>query len=166
MMANEPYQRISQDNGVFDGTLVGMAVGAGGASAGIFGSRMSYNGIEKQTNADINRYNDQKTRLTNRADKYSDRLSEIERKADTGQELSRRDTSRGERAYKKHSGVMDKLNATNDSLEELTHQDYLKNKQSKHAYSNMRGGWRKAGIIGASSVIAGGIGMGVDSVSN
>ena len=49
MAANEPYQRVATDNGVFDGALIGMAVGAGGAGAGVFGARMSYNGIDKRS---------------------------------------------------------------------------------------------------------------------
>lgn len=47
--ANDPYQRVATDNGVFDGALIGMAVGAGGAGAGVFGMRMHYNGIDKRS---------------------------------------------------------------------------------------------------------------------
>lgn len=47
--ANEPIQRVAQpDNGVFDGALIGMAVGAGGAGIGVLGARASYNGIDKR----------------------------------------------------------------------------------------------------------------------
>lgn len=45
---NEPYQRVSQDNGVFDGAFIGATIAAGGAGAGVFGASMHYNGIEKR----------------------------------------------------------------------------------------------------------------------
>lgn len=45
---NEPYQRVSQDNSVFDGALIGAAIGMGGAGAGVFGVRMHYSGIDNR----------------------------------------------------------------------------------------------------------------------
>lgn len=45
---NEPLQRVSQDNGVFDGALIGAAIAAGGAGAGVFGTAMHYNGIDNR----------------------------------------------------------------------------------------------------------------------
>lgn len=165
-MANEPYHRVSQDNGVINGTLIGASVGAGGAAAGIFGARMNYNAIENKVKSDVQSLEAKQANLSKKADKYSDTLSRLEQKVDTGSELNRRETSRGERSYKKYDKVAGQLGSVTKNLEEITHSDYLANKQAKHAYSKMGGGWRKAGIIGASAVIGGGLGMGIDGIAN
>lgn len=49
---NDPYQRVAKDNGVFDGAMIGAGIGAIGATAGVFGTRMSYNGIGKRVERD------------------------------------------------------------------------------------------------------------------
>ncbi|MGG1453520.1 hypothetical protein ABE325_21670 [Bacillus licheniformis] len=47
-VSNEPYQRVSSENGAYEGALIGTAIGAGGAGAGVFGARMHYKGIDKR----------------------------------------------------------------------------------------------------------------------
>ncbi|MCY9186570.1 hypothetical protein [Bacillus halotolerans] len=47
-VGNEPYQRISSDNGPYEGAMLGAVIGAGGAGAGIFGARMHYKGIDNR----------------------------------------------------------------------------------------------------------------------
>jgi|GEM_PF-6796197 len=71
--SNEPYQRVSRDNGVFDGMFIGMAVAAGGASAGVFGARMNYNGIDKSVQAAQGRINAGLEALSSREQKALER---------------------------------------------------------------------------------------------
>ncbi|MCD7910979.1 hypothetical protein KC480_05495 [Bacillus velezensis] len=53
-VSNDPYQRVSSENGPFEGAMLGAALGAGGAGAGIFGARMHYKGIDKRAERHLN----------------------------------------------------------------------------------------------------------------
>lgn len=184
---NEPYRRVSKDNGAFDGALIGAAVGAGGAGAGIFGARMSHNGIEKRAQREVARMDSSLNALANRESKavenYNkkiDKIVDLERSSDP----STRSGRMGSRKTQKHNfnkveKPLDKLEAKHqknlnkirtdvdrlaNTFEEVSRPDYVSNKQAAHAYSKMGGGWRKAGIIGATAVVGGGIGMIADGI--
>lgn len=169
-MANEPYQRVARDNGVYEGAMIGGAVAAGGAGAGIFGARMSYNGIEKKANRAISEMDSALSNLadkeTSKIGKYNKKMSKIINKekpsnqAKIDKSLNRLE-SRHQKNLSKIRGQADKLA---DSYAEVSRPDYVPNKQAAHAYSKMGGGWKKAGIIGASAVIGSGIGMGIDAM--
>ncbi|WP_216412719.1 hypothetical protein [Bacillus atrophaeus] len=53
-VSNEPYQRVSSDNSPYEGAMLGAAIGAGGAGAGVFGARMHYKGIDKRAERHLN----------------------------------------------------------------------------------------------------------------
>lgn len=173
--ANEPYRRVSRDNGVFDGALIGAAVGAGGAGAGIFGARMSYNGIEKKAKRTIS---DMDTKLDLLVDKESNANGKYDKKIDKiinrrgfpfreSQGRKEKNLDKLEDRHQKNLGkIRGKAGDLANTYAEVSRPDYVSNKQSAHMYSKMGGGWRKAGIIGASAVVAGGIGMGIDGLKH
>jgi hypothetical protein len=162
---NEPYQRVSQDNGVFDGALIGAAVGAGGAGAGVFGTRMRYNGIEKRQQRDLGVLNRQKDLLTERADHLGDKFGSKLDKLNSKPNSPKRDrkiSNIEDKWDKKVGGIESKMNKIDRDLAHVSNLDGLK---QKHAYSKMSGGWRKAGIIGASAVVGSGVGMIADGLN-
>ena len=79
--SNEPYQRVSRDNGVFDGMLIGMAVAAGGASAGVFGARMHYNGIGQRVERDRARLESQLEAQKQKAQRLEDKFNRVSQNA-------------------------------------------------------------------------------------
>lgn len=183
--ANEPYQRVSRDNGVFDGALIGAAVGAGGAGAGIFGARMSYNGIEKKANrmlsdmqGNLDNLADKEARINQRTDKKTDRIVNRERTVhmdsideQLNQQYNQRRVEkpldRLDRAHQKNMGkVHDRMNKIVGEFDTVSQPNYVKDRKAAHAYSKMGGSWKKAGIIGASAVVAGGVGMIADGIQN
>jgi hypothetical protein len=102
--ANEPYQRVSRDNGVFDGALIGAAVGAGGAGAGVFGTRMNYNGIGKRVERDKANLESLESRQQKSVSKAEKAVSNADgprfyqkRKYNKGNEAAENITSRGNR---------------------------------------------------------------------
>ena len=79
--SNEPYQRVSRDNGVFDGMLIGMAVAAGGASAGVFGARMHYNGIDRRVERDRARLESQLETQKQKAQRLENKFNRVSQNA-------------------------------------------------------------------------------------
>jgi hypothetical protein len=175
--ANEPYSRVSQENGVFDGGLIGMAIGAGGAGAGVFGARMSHNGIEKKA---TNAIQEMDGNLANLADKETSAINKYDKKID--KQVNRESTKNTRLANFKNRRIdknLDKIDSRHqknlgrintrmdnvvDEFAEVSRPDYVKTKQASHAYSKHMGGWKNAAIIGASAVVSGGIGMLADKI--
>lgn len=187
--SNEPYQRVSQDNGVFDGALIGMAIGGGGAGAGVFGARMNYNGIERRTQQSLNRMEAGMDQLVNREskalDKYDakiDRIVDRERTYNSNtrsgmssaRATNRYNQRKVERPLDKldsaHQKNLSKINREFENIanayDEISQPSYLSNKQASHLYSRRMGGWKNAAIIGASAVVGGGLGMLTDGMNN
>lgn len=169
--ANEPYKRVSKDNGVFDGAMIGAAVGAGGAGAGIFGARMSYNGIEGKTKRQLQEMDnglsnlvDQEAKVNKKTNKKLDQIS--------NRKNGRFDNWRIEKPLdnldKRHQKNMNRINSEAEKLatefEKVSQPSYLDDRKAGHAYKKMGGGLKKAGIIGASAVVAGGVGMIADGI--
>lgn len=235
--ANEPYRRVSQDNGVFDGALIGAAVGAGGAGAGIFGARLSYNAIDSKAkskttvlDAKIDRATSSKEKLSQKGGRVSpvdsvkqfagqkqindinairqSKLSHLDEKnnmarsyinniedahirnqADTARRSSFASASADVNAQfdqkvngskgkawvddveeKRQRNLSKNMKKKQDRLDSLQSErnswsgEGLQKRKSAHAYSKMGGGWRKAGIIGATAVVGGGVGMIADGI--
>lgn len=160
---NEPYQKISQDNGVYDGALIGSAIAAGGAGAGMFGARMHYNGIEKRSEKQMTALSQKKDALVKNVHRVHDKYQNKIDKARGGwNEQDKIDEINGAR-NKKIEKVGARLQGVNDSI---AHASDLDSIRSKHAYSRTGGGLKKAGIIGANAVIGLGIGAATDKLSN
>ena len=186
-MANQPYQRVSQDNGVYDSALIGSAIAAGGAGAGVFGTRMHYNGIEKRAERNRKRmekgFDNLAAREQKEIDRYNTKMDNIMEKERTatnrnGQGRSDRENNRYnqknvevpldklESAHQKNMGrIRGELDKLTDHYGDVTSADYVKKQQSGHFYNKMKGGWRKAGIIGATAVVGAGIGASVDGIN-
>lgn len=162
---NEPYQRVSKDNGVFDGALIGAAVGAGGATAGVFGTRMHYGGIEKRQQRDLKALNNQKTYLEGQADRIGDKLGskidKLEGKRMNETKRQKKISKLEDKWDKKVGAIESKMHKVDKDLAHVSNLEGLKN---KHLYSKM-GGWRNAAIIGASAVVGGGVGMIADELN-
>lgn len=121
--ANEPYQRVSRDNGVFDGALIGAAVGAGGAGAGVFGARMSYNGIGKRVDRDRAKLQRQATReegAVNRAQKSYTKAQ------NAGPNVLEK------RKYNRGSEAADQINARGSRQEEIINRNRVDSYNSLH----------------------------------
>lgn len=234
---NEPYRRVSKDNGVFDGALIGAAVGAGGAGAGIFGARLNYNAIDKRAEAkvtvlddkidrassskeklvqkggrvspvdsvkqflgqrqinDINAVRESKlnhldeknsmarkyinniedTHVRNQADmarrsSFANASTDVNAKFDQMVNGSKGNTWVNDVEEKRQRNLNKNMKKKQDRLDSLQNErtswtgEGLQKRKSSHAYSKMGGGWRKAGIIGATAVVGGGIGMIADGI--
>lgn len=184
MAANDPYQKVSENNGVFDSSLIGAAIGAGGAGAGVFGSRMHYGGIQRRADRDLKRIDIGLNNLSRRegqaVDKYNDKMSSI---IDREKTIGGRSGSRGahrfnerkvekplDRLEKHHQKSMSSIHGEFDSMSKslgkVSDPNYVQTRQDSHMYSKMGGKWAKAGIIGASAVVGGGLGMITDGLTN
>jgi hypothetical protein len=160
--SNEPYSRVSQDNGVFDGALIGATVAAGGAGAGIYGARMNYKGIDKRNERDLQALNAKKDILMGSVDKIHNKFESKNEKARQGRFSDMNIEMNNEKRNKKMQKIGKKLEPVNNSL---AHHNNVQGIKDSHMYSKMGGGWRKAGIIGASAVVGGGVGMIADGVN-
>lgn len=185
MSSNEPYQRVSQENNPFDGALIGAAIGAGGATAGVFGARMHYNGIDNRVKRQINRLEKQLNRqmkAVDRAERSYNRYvgdrdiditddslrQRMAEKLGTEPELSRVNERKRAKARKKFNRYYDALDDAADTAKKLSRvssEGYADSLRRSHVYSRM-GGWRNAAIIGASAIIGGGLGMLIDEMAN
>lgn len=174
---NEPYQRVSQNNSLVDGGMIGAGIGALATGGTMLGAGLHYRGIEGRVDKtkdrmlkDIDSLDQREAKATSR---YNDKMDKIISKAkDPDGRTGRREAEAFnrnrvekplEKLETKHqknlSKIRDKSSTIMTQFAELESSDYLSNKQSKHMYSKMGGGFKKAAIVGASAVIGGAVGV-------
>ncbi len=184
--SNHPYQYVSKNNSVVDGGLIGAVIGAGIAGSAIGVSGLNYRGIENRRDHQVSKIDKNLNKLEDarvaQGQSYSQKMN-ILRNMRMPLADSLDDHSIGRKLIEGYNSVIDdRVNKTNDQysnrISKLINQSsdlknqkqalmdpsYVKNAQQNHIYNKI-GGWRaKAGIIGASAVVGGGLGVITDAI--
>lgn len=171
--SNEPYQKVSQDNGVINGALIGLGVGGGAAGLGVLGARRSYNTIDKRSERNLLSVEAMQQNAENQMAKTQlDHQKNTEKVGPRMWQKNKYNTTLDRDYIQKVNGQIDqrrakmdekydkKMNAHVENLSKISEKRERFNPDTmrrKHIYGKM-GGWKNAAIIGASAVVGGGIG--------
>ncbi len=165
--SNEPFYRITMDNDVWDGALIGAGIGAVSSGAVVGAAKMRYNGVEKRNARDKKVLQNQREHFEGEVDRA---FNKFEGKKDRiRQSSSDRDikAQKIEKINQKQAKKMEKLGARLQKVnDDLVHESNLEAIKKRTLYGRHMGGWKNAAIIGASSVIGGGLGMISDGLDN
>ncbi len=165
--SNEPFYRITMDNNVWDGALIGAGIGAVTSGAVVGAARMRYSGVDRRNARDLQILGNQKEffegevdRAFNKFEGKKDRIRQASYDRDVREKKIDKINQKSKRKLDKLGARLQKVN------DDLAHESNLEAIKQRTLYGRHMGGWRNAAIIGASSVIGGGVGMISDGLSN
>jgi hypothetical protein len=160
---NQPYQHVAKDNNPYDGAIIGSAVAAGGAGAGMFGARMHYKGISARSEKAIGKIQPKVDFLSGQIDSLAEKAARKTEKVQNSRKSDvwkQRKTDAISNKLDKGTSKIERIKSKFDS--DLAHHSNIEAIQKGHLHSRMSGGWKRAGIIGATALVGAGIGAGID----
>lgn len=156
---NEPYGRVSQNNGDVTSSLTGAAIGAGLTGSGLIGARAHYNRIDNRTSNQLERAQKQLAKQQGNYDKAFSNFMKFE--ADG---VNRSNTTKFDKAKEAYKKADDALFAREQRVNQLSAPGYADERRAAHLYNKAGGGWKKAGIVGGSALLGGAAGYGINQL--